>query len=275
MNQKQREAWIRGRVLIMAVLAAAAFGGGALASPDIDSAIVHERIWNDAPYSTFTFGNLYPSLLWMRDEGLDQTGWANRHNFRLSENGGISDAVFMNDDAFEFHADVTITGTADSEGGLNLSPWWSQQVDGVFMVRTSDGEVSCWGGRLPFYNFSAAQGLTYTKGTTVRLGMVYDPHSLTEGDPGTIQYFYTDVDSTTYSSPVLAFDQGNPDEDPPYGLWGILNDARVGGYFMPLVNNQIPGNWGQMDFQNMDYVPEPASLALLGLASLALLRRRQ
>jgi hypothetical protein len=275
MINKQREAWVGGTVLLLAVLAAAAFSGGALASPDIDSAIVHTRIWNDADYSTVTFGNFYPSSLWIRDENLDDYGWANRHNFRLSENGGISDAVFMNNDAFEFYADIMLTGTADSEGGLNLSPWWSQDVDGVFMVRTNDGEVSCWGGRLPFYNFTADQGLTYTKGTTVRLGMIYDPHSLTEDDPGTIQYFYTDVDGTTYPSPILEFDQGNPAEDPPYGLWGILNDARVGGYFMPLVNNQIPGNWGQVDFGNMVYIPEPASLALLSLASLALLRRRR
>jgi hypothetical protein len=272
---KQPRARMRGRMLIMAVLAAAVFSGGVLASPDIDSAIVHTRIWNDADYSTVSFGNFYPSSLWIRDENLDDYGWANRHNFRLSDNGGISDAVFMNNDAFEFYADVMLTGTADSEGGLNLSPWWSQDVDGVFMLRTSDGEISCWGGRLPFFHFTNEFGITYEKGTMVRLGMIYDPHSLTEEDPGTIEYLYQDINGREYSSGALAFDMGNPDEDPPYGLWGILNDARVGGYFMPLVNNQIPGNWGQADFENMVYVPEPAGLALLSLAGLALLRRRR
>jgi len=260
------------RGLIVA-LAGVAFCAAAMGSPAIDSAIVHERIWNDAPYSTFTYGNFYPASLWMRDEGLDQTGWANRHNFRLSENGGISDAVFMNDDYFEFYADVTITGTANVESGLNLSPWWSQDVDGVFMLRTDDGMVACWGGRLPYYSFTANHGVTYENGETVRLGMIYDPHSLTEADPGTIQYFYTEG-GITYDSPVLAFDMGNPAEDPPYGLWGILNDARVGGWFMPKVDSGIPGNWGQIDFENMVYVPEPASLVMLGLAGLALLRRR-
>jgi hypothetical protein len=258
----------------MVLIAAAILCGGAIASPDIDSAIIHERIWNDADYSTFTSGNLYPDLLWMDDAGLDDYGWANRHNFRLSDNGGISDAVFMNDDAFEFHATVTITGTAEVEGGLNLSPWWSQDVDGVFMLRTDDGMVECWGGRLPYYSFTAEHGVTYAKGTTVRLGMAYDPHSLTEEDPGTITYYYTDVDSTMYVSPELEFDMGNPDEDPPYGLWGILNDARVGGWFMPKVNDQIPGNWGHIEFTDMVYIPEPAGVALLALAGLALLRRR-
>lgn len=243
----------------------------AVASPVIDSAIIKPRIWNDASYSVFTSGNLYPSSIWMDDQGLDQGGWANRHNFRLSANGGISEAVFMNNDGFAFFSDVTITGTANIEGGLNVSPWWSKDVDGVFMLRTDDGMIECWGGRLPYYSFTANHGVTYTKGETVRLGVVYNPNSLTEADPGTIQYFYTEG-GTTYTSGVLNFDMGNPGEDPPYGLWGILNDARVGGWFMPKVNSGIPGNWGHIEFGNMVYTPEPAGLALLGLG-LALLRR--
>jgi len=257
-----------GLVVLVVALSVSAF-----ASPVIDSAVVNERIWNDADYSTFTSGNNYPTSLWMNDTGLDDYGWANRHNFRLSENGGISEAVFMNGDGFSFSADVTITGTANIEGGLNLSPWWSQDVDGVMMLNTETGEVSCWGGRLPFYSFTVDQGITYTKGDAVRLGMVYDPHSLTELDPGTIQYSY-EIGGTEYLSPVLSFDMGNPGEDPPYGLWGILNDARVGGYFMPKVNADIPGNWGEIHFDNMTYTPEPSALLLFGLAGLAAFRRR-
>jgi hypothetical protein len=262
---------------------------GASASPLIDSAIVKERIWNDAPYSTFTYTNLYPGLIQMRDENLDQTGWANRHNFRLSEDGGISEAVFMNGDAFAFSADVTINGTANIEGGLNLSPWWSKDVDGVFMLKTDVGfeEVSCWGGRLPFYSFTAnhvdpntGQGLVYQKGTTVRLTMIYSPNSLTEQDPGRIQYIYKlyDPDGAgplvgfTIKSPHLKFDEGNPAE--PYGLWGILDDARVGGFFMPKVDSGTPGNWGEISFENMSYVPEPAAMWLLGLGLVVALRRR-
>jgi hypothetical protein len=262
---------VRGerRAFVAALLAVAVLGGAAIASPQIDSAIIKTRIWNDFPGSTVTTGNLYPSSLWIQDANLVPPGWANRHNFRLSDNGGISDAVFMNDDGFAFSSDVTITGTVDAEGGLNLSPWWSKDVDGNFMLNTANGEIACFGGRLPFYSFTVNYGLTYTKGTTVREGIIYDPNSLTEQDPGTIRYVYTDA-SGTYSSPRLPFDMGNPAEDPPYGLWGILNDARVGGYFMPHA-----GEWGRIEFTNMVYVPEPASLALLGLAGLALLRRRR
>ena len=257
----------------LVVLTAGFMCAVALATPAIDSAIVHERIWNDASYSTLTYGNLYPSSLWIKDEGLDGAGWANRHNFRLSENGGISDAVFMNNDGFEFYADVTITGTANVEGGLNLSPWWSQDVDGVFMLNTETGEISSWGGRLPFYSFTNEYGLTYAKDTTARLGIVYNPNELSETDPGTIIYSY-EIDGTTYTSPELGFDMGNESEGPTYGLWGILNDARVGGWFMPKVDASTPGNWGQIDFNNMVFVPEPAALVLLGLAGLVTLRRR-
>jgi len=252
------------------------FTATAAATPDIDSAIINTRIWNDDPSSDLTTDNSYPSSLWIQDASLDGDGvggWANRHNFRLSDNGGVAEAVFMNGDGFEFYSDVTLSGTASTEGGLNLSPWWSQAVDGVFMLRTSDGEISAWGGRLPFYNFTAEQGLTYTTGETVRLGIKYDPNSLTEMDPATIEYLIVQG-GTEYTSGVLSFDMGNPDEDPPYGLWGMLNDARVGGWFMPLIDTADPDNWGRADFGDMAFVPEPAMLAMLGLMGLALVRRR-
>jgi hypothetical protein len=260
--KSMRIALLTGLVLCMATVA--------LAGPVIDAAVVKSRIWNDASYSTFTSGNIYPARVWMNDVNLDQTGWANRHAFRLSENGGISEAVYNNGDRFSIAADVTITGTANVEGGLNVSPWWSHDVDGVFMLRTDDGEVSCWGGRLPFYNFTASQGVHYVKGVTARIGITYTPNGLTEASPATVQYTYQDG-TGSYASPVLPFDMGNPAE--PYGLWGMLNDARVGGWFMPKVNNTIPGNWGHIEFQNIAYTPEPTSL-LLGLAAVALLRRR-
>lgn len=249
----------------------------AASAQNIDSARLNLRVFNDDPDSSLSTTNLYPSQITILDEMLNGDGsgdeFTNRHNFRLSENGGISDAVFLNDSAFSISADITITGPANSEGGLNVSPWWSQQVDGVFMINAASGEVAVFGGRLPFYSFTANHGVSYVKGETITQSITYDPNSLTELDPATIQYTYTDS-TGTYVSPVLAFDMGNPDEDPPYGLWGILNDARVGGYFQPQINTGDPENWGQVDFTNIKYVPEPASLVLLGLGAVALVRRK-
>lgn len=237
-----------------------------MGSPVINGAVVNLGVFNDNPTSTRTVSNLYPTSLSIQDENVTGGGWANRHNFRLSDNGGIGEAVFMNADPFAFAADVTMTSDGAIEGGLNVSPWWSKEVDGVFMINGTSGEIACFGGRLPFFSFTASNGLHYTKGTTVRMEVVYDPHSLTQADPATIQYHYT-VGGTTFTSGPLAFDEGNGAEG--YGTWGMLDDARVGGY-VQLVN---PTTLGRIEFSNMVYTPEPAGLALLGLG-LALLRRR-
>ncbi len=242
----------------------------ATASPVINGAVVNLRVFNDDPNSIVTFNNTWPTVVWIQDTGLTHgTGFANRHNFRLSDNHGVSEAVFMNNDGFSYFSDVVLAGTAKLEGGLQISPWWSKEVDGALYVNGATGEIAAFGGRLPFYSFTVQQGLSYVKGTTVRLGVTYNPHSLSQADPGTIVYSYT-VNGTTYTSPVLPFDEGNGSEG--HGTWGILDDARVGGYTQVQVDPNNPGNWGSASFVNQTYVPEPAGLLLLGLAGL--LRRR-
>jgi hypothetical protein len=245
--------------------------GSAFASPAINGAVVKTRIFNDNPGSTVTTINSYPSSITIKDEWVDSGGWANLHNFRLSADDGSTPAAFANGDAFGFAADVTLTGTASAETGLLVSPWWSPDVDGRFMIN-GGGEIACFGGRLPFYSFTSNYGLHYTLGDTVRMGIVYRPNSLSALDPATIEYLVT-MGSTTYSSGELNFDQGNPAEDPPHGQWGMLSPAQVGGYFQAQVGNTTL--WEQVEFGNMVYVPEPATMTILALGSLFLARRRK
>jgi hypothetical protein len=187
------------------------------------SAAVFERVFNDCPFSILTVTNDYPTSVLINDQkdNCGDVGFANRHCWRFSQDG-TNAQLFGNINGFRFGCDVTISGTGEGEAGIGISPWWSPTVDGVFNLRTSDGEVACFGGRLPFYSFTASQGVTYVKGTTVHLEIEYLPNGLSEDSPGTIVYTYD-----SFTSGALPFDMGNPDE--PYGLWGILDEATAGG----------------------------------------------
>jgi hypothetical protein len=59
--------------------------------------------------------------------------------------------------------------------------------------------------------------------------------------PATIEYIYDD--GLPVSSGQIPFDEGNPAEDPPHGVFGILNFANVGGY---LQFNNMSGSIGQI-----------------------------
>lgn len=239
--------------------------GAAFAAPPIDSAKITPRVFNDYPGSTLSQTNLYPANVTLSDNANGTPGgFANRHLMKLSDDGGASDAQFLNGDSFAFFADVTITGPA--EGGLMVSPWWSDN-DGQIMLNGISGEIAIFGGRLPFYSFTA-NGLSYVNGATYRMGVIYNANSNTMADPATIQYMVRAFGVSHYS-PIIPLDEGNTAEDPPHGLWGLLNPFEVGGYYQAVLG-QGPSS---ISWTNMQFVPEPASFALLALGALALRRR--
>jgi hypothetical protein len=221
-------------------------------TPAANGAVITTRVFNDCPGSNLTWGNNYPSNIWFSDSDVDCVGWTNLHVWSFSEDGGITPAVFENCSHYIFHATVVLNGEGPpanvvgvAEAGLRLSPWWGLNVDGRFMVRCGppygNGEIACFGGRLPFYSFTANYGVTYTNENAAYLEIVYHPHSLTEADPATIEYHLGYL-GNFYSSGPLPFDQGTAIEDPPHGLWGELFPARVGGYLQS-PNNNSGGQW--------------------------------
>lgn len=233
------------KTLILAAVLTIA--GTALATDLPDGAVINERIWNDCPTTILTSTNNYPALISINDQKqFCQNGWGNRHNWRFALGG--SDMDLGNEGGFRFCADMTISGTGNGEAGLNVSPWWSQDVDGVFMCNGNTGEISCWGGRLPFYSFTVEDGATYTLGETVHMAITYLPNELLESNPGTIEYELV-AGGVFYTSGPLAFSEGNPAE--PYGLWGILNEARAGGYFLHTLQEGDPDGYVQVDWANI------------------------
>ena len=207
-----------------------ALAGAALATPLPNSAVVHTRVFDDCPISILSVSNLFPGSIVISDEnGPPQpicAGFANLHTWRFSSDG-VNPIQFQNGDAFEFSCDMVLTGVG--EGGLSLAPWWSPDADGLFNVRTTDGEIACFGGRLPFFSFTGAFGLVYLGGTPIKLGITYIPNGNSAGSPAQIVYNVR-YNSINYTSGLLNFDQGNPAEDPPHGQYGALNPWYAGGH---------------------------------------------
>jgi len=248
--------------LAYSVLMLMAMVGAAFATPAPNSAFIALRTFNDCPLSTLTPVNSYPASISILDVMNPACiGFANLHSWSFSEDGGATASLFVNASHFHYCADVVIDGQGQGEGGLRFSPWFGQLVDGRFMINSEAGhvpagEVACFGGRLPFYSFTGAYGVSYVRGTTVHMEITYNAHSLTSADPATIQYQYKDG-TGTYNSPVLPFDMGNPLDPPYYGFWGCLNDAMVGGYFQPRANTgaALGITWSNICFENLDVVP--------------------
>lgn len=250
-----------GRLVGVAALLAAAVLTAAVAhaTPNVNSAVLIPRIFNDDPFSTLTQVDNYPASIIFDDvKTPGALGFANRHAWRFSVDD--ANAVdFANGDNFRFCAELLITGGGECEAGLQITPWWSLNVDGTFNVRTTDGEIACFGGRMPFYSFTGSHGITYTKGNPITLEVIYQANSNSSLDPATIEYKVVYL-GNPYSSGPIAFDEGNPAEDPPHGVWGMLSPAHVGGHVQYFVGGSPDGGnaraeWSDICFENLDPVP--------------------
>ena len=233
----------------------------ALGTPSPNAASIETRTFNSCPLSILTVTNNYPTSIEITDVMHPAcVGFANLHSWSFSEDGGVTAAVFNNNSNFRFGADVEINGPGEGEGGLRISPWFSQFADGRFMVNASTGEIAAFGGALPFYSFTTSHGINYIKGTMIHLEMTYQANDLVSSDPATIQYRVI-YNGNTYDSGVLLFAEQNPLECNPYGLWGMRNDGRVGGYFQPRANTgvDLTAMWSNIEFQELPAVGTPVA----------------
>ena len=219
--------------------------------PEPDRDVISLRVFNDCPLTTINVVDNYPSLISISDGPLVCSGFANLHTWTPSDDGRIEHAI-QNDEDFRIACDFSMTGPG--EGGLRVSPWYSHEADGLFNVRSTDGEIACFGGRLPFYTFTGVYGLRYTAGNTIHLEVIYKHNGLSAASPGTMEYKLSYL-GTDYTSGPLNFDEGNTSENPPHGLWGILNDARAGGHmkaflFTPDKTVTTTGVFSNIEFES-------------------------
>ena len=237
----------------LAFAAGLALATAAFATPLPNSAVIHTRVFDDCPISILTTTNAFPGLIQISDQNQPPqplcAGFANLHTWRFSTDG-VNAIQFLNGDAFSYSATVVLDGVG--EGGLSLSPWWSPDADGLFNVRTTDGEIACFGGRMPFFTFTGAFGLVYLNNTPIQLGVTYLPRGLSSASPAQVVYSVR-YNSINYTSGLINFDQGNPAEDPPHGQWGALNPWYAGGHmkmfcFPSGQPHGIVGTWNDIQY---------------------------
>ena len=245
---------------VLAFAAGLALATAAFATPLPNSAIFHTRVFDDCPISILSTTDLFPALVEINDQNQPPqpicAGFANLHTWRFSTDG-TNPIQFQNGDEFEYSCTLVLNGVG--EGGLSLAPWWSQDPDGLFNVRTTDGEVACFGGRLPFFTFTGAFGLVYVNNTPIQVGITYLPRGLSAAQPAQVIYSIR-YNSINYTSGLLNFDQGNPAEDPPHGQWGALSPWYAGGHMKMFAfpagsPHGIDGQWRDIQYTSR---PVPA-----------------
>ena len=241
----------------LACCMAVAFAAGVVSNagavaPTPNGAVFHTRVFNDCPESVLNTVNGYPALMSISDNAADTCrAFANLHTWRFSADGGANAILFQNADTFRFSADLVIDGPGQAESGIQISPWWSQDAEGRINVRTTDGEIACFGGFLPFFNFTQTFGVVYVKGTPIHLELNYVAHSNTQADPGTLEA-KLDYNGVHYTSGIKPFNNCNPSDPPQYGCYGVANDAEAGGHlqalWFPGQNQEVHSTWSNIQF---------------------------
>jgi hypothetical protein len=236
----------------------------------INSAIVTPRVFNDVPGATFSGVNNYPASIVFRESGVSSPfGFADRDVWQFSSDGGASAYQFQNGDYFQASFDLSLDVTAVTprkEAGF-VFHMASENVDLEFIVDSDAHEVVQIGG-ISFYSFTASNGISYSAGQTIQLGLDY---FLDASGKNALQFFANGT-----ASPIFEF-------GPTVGTGAldIGNGSTLGGYFQIINDPNNAGNGGTATFRNISIsgisaTPEPSALLLLasGFIGLMLVARR-
>ncbi|HXI70948.1 MAG TPA: PEP-CTERM sorting domain-containing protein [Verrucomicrobiae bacterium] len=244
------------------------FASGACAQP-INGYFTSPRVFNDNPGSTLTITpaspiNVNPATINIHDAYTGAFSGANRSDVLASSDGGVTAHTFNIDDSFTFTTTLTLSDGFNSprkEAGIRInSPITG---DMLFLVNSDAGEIVTFGG--PFHLFGNNAGANgYTPGTPILLGITETGGGDGSGGiPDTIEFFINYGAGIITTGPLA---WSNLEGGPLNYTVGVYaqGDANANGDFVNAL------------FSNTTFtaVPEPATLALLGLGIVPLLARR-
>jgi hypothetical protein len=243
----------------------------------INSAYIDPRVFDDIPSATLITGNNYPSGISFVEENVSSSsGFANRDVWYFSNNGGTSPYQFQNNDYFKASFEVTLYGGSpgyDLEAGFLFSNPSGSFGGDLQSIVSASGVVAQFGGP-SYYPFSPAAGgypgaggsvANYATGETYTMGLNY----LVDPNTGLNSFQYSVNGVYAASSPGdTYFDLGAG-----VGVGGAGD--YLGGYFQIQTDPDNPNNTGVGIFNDISItpVPEPSSLALVGVGILSVLPR--
>ncbi len=256
--------------MMFGAMCVAALAGGAMARPlgatDINGVKVETYIFADRPDSVLNVTNNFPSAVGFDEGPFGQGGFANRHTAYFSTDGGTTKRDFNNEDSFNISFMMT-----KSSANVNAEAGFQADLFGFgFFGVLPNGEIAAFGSILPFYSAGIVAPANFQG--TMQLQMIYRAGN---GDgtvagvgtiPSTIEYLF-DLGVGAVSSGQIPFTNGE----------GGIPSAFTFNVGMGVQNNQADPDLGMSSilFSNIQAIPTPGALTLLGLGGLVGLRRRR
>lgn len=198
----------------------------------------------------------------------EQGNFANKHLAYLSTDGGASAMGLSHVQSWSIDLDLSISapGTGPrKEAGIrfeNPRPGLGFVDEGLVLV-ASDGEVAVFGAAMPF----SGLGPIYTLNTTAHIKFEFFAPGTVDA-LGAYRLTFTDAVTGVHTTGIK--------------IWGVESDGTDGfnqGTKVALVaqnqRNPLIADSSDINYSNIQIVPAPGALALMGAAGLLAARRRR
>lgn len=271
---------------VFATMAVVAIAGTAMASNfgNINGFSLDARVFNDFPTSTLTINGVnYPAPT---TAAIANTGtltfneqfpqgaagnFANKSIAWLSDDNGATRATTNPNYGFSLDFNVfmsAVSGTPRKEAGVQINqprPALGYTDEGQILIASDNGEVAVFGATMPFTGFGAG---AYTLGTTAHVSFQYVAPGVQDPTLGAYRLIFTDTVSGVHDSGWKIWGSAEPD-----GIKGLTN--AVLGFKDQNQRNPFVADGVTVVYSDIQVVPAPAAASLLGLAGLAMGRRRR